>query len=678
MALSRFLAPACPRLRPAAFQARCGHRCSRFLARSGVAFLLALSLAVAFPGARPLLAAGWSIKEVVIKARVLSNGSMAVTETRTFVFPEEFRWVGQWIPLQGCRDIGDIAVSEGDRDYAEVDRWAKDPATFHVVRTQDEVTVLIGYEQRAGERTLSLSYRVIDPVVVHNDVAELCWKFVGEDWEVGSRRVTVFIDLPAGAAPEEIRAWAHGPLQGRISITDSPTPGSSRVILEAENVPAGSFVEARVVFPVGLVPFSTNHSGRKALPLILAEEGRWAREANLRRALLRADAIAGPLLLLSALALAAWVLVRFGREFPPEHAPTYYRELPADYSPAELGVLWNWGSPEPADFTATLLDLARRGWILIEEVRRENSRPFGLGAARAPDYRVWRREAPPAGDALRPHEKSLIGFVFGEGVRRRSGSARRRAGGSEEAGRPPGAAGEPVLFSDIKSYARSNPSGMQLFFKTWQKQVQELAGPRGFFDEESARGRLLTAVGGVLLLAVGVGSMFLSLFVTGTGAMVSAAGLLVVTPFARRRSRYGSSQHALWRAFRRFLRHFSQLDRAELPALALWDHYLVYAVSLGVAKEVIRQLPLAYPEEDVARTLGRGWFIASRSGALAAGPAGVPVHAGLTRGLENLASFTSALTTSFQGSFSSGTGRGGGFSGGGGHGGGGGGGRAGG
>ena len=33
-----------------------------------------------------------------------------------------------------------------------------------------------------------------------------------------------------------------------------------------------------------------------------------------------------------------------------------------------------------------------------------------------------------------------------------------------------------------------------------------------------------------------------------------------------------------------------------MPQLILWEHYLVYAVALGVAKEVIKQLPIVYPQ----------------------------------------------------------------------------------
>ncbi len=39
-----------------------------------------------------------------------------------------------------------------------------------------------------------------------------------------------------------------------------------------------------------------------------------------------------------------------------------------------------------------------------------------------------------------------------------------------------------------------------------------------------------------------------------------------------------------------------------MPAIVLWEHYLVYAISLGVAREVIQQLPLVFSDADLQDT----------------------------------------------------------------------------
>ena len=55
----------------------------------------------------------------------------------------------------------------------------------------------------------------------------------------------------------------------------------------------------------------------------------------------------------------------------------------------------------------------------------------------------------------------------------------------------------------------------------------------------------------------------------------------------------------MWKAFKRFLLHFSNMDKAEIPSIVIWEHYLVYAISLGVAKEVLAQLPKVFNETEL-------------------------------------------------------------------------------
>ncbi len=58
----------------------------------------------------------------------------------------------------------------------------------------------------------------------------------------------------------------------------------------------------------------------------------------------------------------------------------------------------------------------------------------------------------------------------------------------------------------------------------------------------------------------------------------------------------GADHYARWSSFKRFLQHFSRLDQSTIPALIVWEHYLVFAVVMGDAKEVMEQLHLVYPE----------------------------------------------------------------------------------
>ena len=166
--------------------------------------------------------------------------------------------------------------------------------------------------------------------------------------------------------------------------------------------------------------------------------------------------------------------------------------------------------------------------------------------------------------------------------------------------------------------------------------------------------------------------------------MAVAGSFLLVWCYSRTLTQPGQWQVDQWQAFRRFLKDFSNLDRAQLPQLILWEHYLVYATALGVAEEVIRQLPVVYPElSQPDSQFGYYWGGMHHSRYDADGG-----HSSSFAGLASVSEIMSSLDDSWSSavsglgsagggsSDSGGGGDGGGFSGGGGDGGGGGGGDA--
>lgn len=56
---------------------------------------------------------------------------------------------------------------------------------------------------------------------------------------------------------------------------------------------------------------------------------------------------------------------------------------------------------------------------------------------------------------------------------------------------------------------------------------------------------------------------------------------------------------SMWKAFKKYLVEFSNLKEHDVPSIVLWEHYLVYAVSLGVAKKVIDHLKLIIRDDDL-------------------------------------------------------------------------------
>ena len=607
-------------------QARAAARASA--RRLGFAGGLAFLLIVLATHTAPVTAKSFIFTRVAIEASVEADGSLHIAEARTYAFDGDFSWATYRLPLTSTQRIEAIRVADERGPY--VPSASRRPGTYMVSRGGDAVVIRWSFRANDESRTFTIAYVVRNAVIVYADVAELYWKFIGTGWDRPSRDVQIAVGLPGRLRANQIRAWGHGPLHGDVR----PVDGGA--LLTVRNLPPATMVEARIVFPKEVVPGARMHLSTPGLPRILQEETSWAAQAN--RARLQQRALLGGLSALPLLALAGWfgLYLRFGREPVPTSPEGYYRELPAQYSPAELGVLWRFGSVQPADFTATVLDLVRRGYITVEVSGSDTD------TDRDDAYTLTRTRK---SDGLRRFESEVLEILFGSDDD--SVTIARRTGLPEKA-----------------------KTRMRRRFSQWMSKVSEAAKVQGFFDATSMRMRWIAAVLGILVL-FGAGWLTIALWsgiprgVRIAGAAAAASGLILAigSGAVARRSQRGAEDLRRWQGFRRFLVDFSEMQRAELPSLAIWEHYLVYAVPLGVAHRVAEQLRKIYPTDELARSPGLGPWVSSSSGG---------------RG-DPLASF-SAFTTAFASATSSATsssGGGGGFSGGGGGGGGGSGGSAG-
>ncbi len=596
--------------------------------------------------ANTALAKSYNVSNLHIKANVNSDGSMGVTEIRTFDFKGDFSWVIQDIALAGSSGISDIYISEDGQPYALADSG---PGTYSYKQIGDKIEVVWRFSAVNEPRTFTISYKVSGAVVSHLDVAELYWNFIGNEWEVSSSNVNVELNLPksASASAEEIKAWGHGPLSGEVKILSS-----DKITWSIPHLPARTFLTGRVTFPNELVPQATQTSNREVLTSILAEEEAKAAKANRARMINLAVVIISPVLFMLCIAAAIILHFRWGKEYKPQFDGDYYRELPGDYTPAELGCLWNFGNIGANETSATILDLARKGLLIIETRITEQKRLGGLlGTKTSTEYVLKRTDANIS--ELNNHEILLLDYFFDKVSQ----------------------TGDTMSFQHLKDFAKSNPTSMQSFMSNFKTKVKTSEASYGFFDHDTERIRTWQIASGVFVMMGGAALTIFSGNALGLLATVGGIILLVSGVLLKRRSPMGSTHLAMWKAFRRFLLDFSSLDRAEIPSLIIWEHYLVYATVLGVAKQVLNQLKIVYPEITQPRTgMYHGWAWMHLYGPSSA--------SNQLSGADLISGITDSLHTSVSAAInyrpSSGTGAGGGFAGGmGGGGGGGGGGRAG-
>ena len=150
---------------------------------------------------------------------------------------------------------------------------------YALINSKGNYEIAWGINEKHGSKTYKISYTIVDAVKNYADCSELYWQFIGTNFEVNINKVTGKIFIPEGQINKmEIRAWAHGQLNGEIKIEST-----TKVSFSVDNFYSGNFLEVRMALPNTLFPLNKNISTNERFNTILLEESNWARQANEQR-----------------------------------------------------------------------------------------------------------------------------------------------------------------------------------------------------------------------------------------------------------------------------------------------------------------------------------------------------------------------------------------------------------
>ncbi len=547
----------------------------------------------------------YNIMDFNVQCTINPDGTADITERIKYNFVGSFNGVLRNIDYIETDGIENIQVFVEDQDQSSREFTfnssnidADGPTGTYNLQHDDQLAKLKVYEKSSDTvKVFIYKYTLKNVVTKYNDIAEFNRKIVDSKWDVVLSNVYVLIKLPEGAEKQDLRVYGHGPLTGSSKILDG-----QNVEFKLRTLSPGDYIGTRVIFPATLVPDSTNIIAEDMLPKILDEEKRLADEANAERerarqeveeynrrieegrqrtARLRSIAnTAGIVLIIIWLPIALFLYFKYDKEFKRDFKAKYYRELPGEYTPAEMSILLTMGQVGTRDITATLMDLVRKGILIL---KKETYIKDGFFRDReVEDYSLsLNPEAPQL--EIKRHEDFLIGWFI----------------------RTIGRGGH-VFLDEISTYARTSSGARQFTrdYQRWCSMVKEEADKNDFFDKTSVKGRLAANLIGMLGY-FGIGISFITLLQAETGIPLMILGLIMFVFGGlriKRRTACGNEQYAMWKAFKNFLKDFSRMDKAEMPSIIIWEHYLVYAISLGVAKEVIKQLPLVFSDTDLQDT----------------------------------------------------------------------------
>jgi uncharacterized membrane protein len=456
---------------------------------------------------------------------VATDGSIEVAETITATFSGSWNGLYRTIPIeyrtpQGLNytlrlQVEDVTDGSGahlrtessrERHYRKIKIW--------VPGAQD------------ATRTIRLRYRVANGLRFFEEHDELYWNITGDEWDVPIRRATATITLPSGVSG--LRATAFRGTYGSTTRNDVTIDGNV-VHIATEGLAFHEGLTAVVGWNPGVVHRPT-----------AAEQVGSALFSNMPLAI--------PLLVFAGM-FALWR----SRGRDPALAPISTRyEPPADMTPAELGTLAD-GKPDMRDITATIVDLAVRGYVHIEE--QDSDRFLGLWTSK--DYVFTTTKPREDWSALKKHERDLLGAMFG--------------------------ANEMVSLSDLKNkFYKRLPDLKNSLYENLVKGGLYTARP-----DRVVTAYIVGAIAFGFLVGIGGAKIMESLGMQPTSAIVAgiASGLIIAAfgIFMPSRTVRGTRELENILGFREFL---SRVDADRLNRVVktpeMFEKFLPFAMALGV------------------------------------------------------------------------------------------------
>lgn len=477
-----------------------------------------------------------------------------------------------------------------------------------------------------------IEYIIEDVAVLHNDVAELYYNFIGEQFDDYISSVKIRVKIPE-KTNGDVRVWAHGPLNGEIDIYKDGEYNYG-AIASIKELNSNTPVDIRMVYPKEYL--TTNKTSNvNALDYILEVETERANEANNKRAYYKA--ITGFVTVLSILYILGLIILtikaykKHDKEHKSEFKNEYNREIIEDYDVPIVEYIMDKNITSNA-FSAQVMNLIYKRKISVEKDGKKKN-----------NY-IFKRINE---ENINPNESKIMKLLF------------------DEIGK-----NNTVTSKEITKYSKiTSSSGNNEFlnnFNLWKNSIIADAKKEAFYEKNSKKTLyILYGILGFIVayLDIIVLESAIAFFVVGIVSLVYLIYIVTI----RKRTVRGNEHYVRWKAFKKFLLDFGRFDEKDLPEIILWEKYLVYATLLGVADKVSKAMQVKLDSMPNA-SYTAGDFVFDYY-----------LYTSLSRDLNRTISrsYSSAVSAvnAARSRNSSGGGFGGGFSGGGGFGGGGGGGR---
>ncbi|MCI8587429.1 MAG: DUF2207 domain-containing protein [Clostridia bacterium] len=611
---------------------------------------LMMIITIIIIGITKTVSAELKLNVLKFEANIKENGDMEVTELWNIRI-EDTNTLYKYFKrdsskFSGIENVKVTDITSGKNQLYTKDRfWQYHVTKNHYYGAMNkegnfEIGWGVGLENSSATRVYKIEYTVKDALTKYNDYAELYWQFIGNGFEVPAKEVVGKITLPQEAEnKEKIKVWGHTEeLNGEIYVTSTNT-----IEFQLNGYNSGNMLEVRALIPTEMITSTTKYKDKEILREIIDEETRWVEEANSKR--LRKKVLITSVVSIVSLIIDIVIIMKIKKynkkqkeltqKYVPENNIEYYRDIPRkNATPGEAYRLINESISDITSvnigriFSAGLLDLSLKGYLEFE-INEQKKKEIII---KLTNKQINENEE------IR-EEKSIYEFL--KNIK------------NIENG---------ITVKELQKAIEKYPSKIEKLVENINKKISNGLKENELIDEKAKDEYSKYTSGQIVYFIVLVWSIISSIFVLideaniiikiciASTILMIIIGLIKSIIVAKKINVFtqkGVNEIEEWKGLKKYMKDYSLLDEKEVPAITIWEKYLVFATAFGIANEVIKQLKLVYPDFENVSTINSTTLF-------------IVMNTDFNR------TFSSAISTSMSTTYSSATGGGGGFSGGGG------------
>lgn len=509
----------------------------------------------------------YDISSADIFVDVKDNGLLVVNESYVYDFTGQFNGVYREIPLKDGESIENLSV-HADGAYTKLEQTNEDGLLkIKVYLYTDE-----GLSEPISDKSVKIyyNYDFVNVTKVYNDVGELQFKVLGDDWDQDIHNFNAKIQFPGDG---KLEYWINP-----ASISVNQSWDKNVLSISTDSISSDEYIEVRAIIPLADFsnPIYARHINENGYDKILEIQENYQNEVNFENTV---DFVV-PILLILTLIYPVAVYMKYGREPKVKNDLEYMHEPPSEENPVFVDAMFSTksdvGKSTNNGIQAAIMEMIDDGQIKLVDKNVEKKTLKLILPTNIQALNHYERDIV---NLLKPFEED--GVVDLKNIDNMLGTSFEK-----------------------KEFSRKK----EQIKKDYYKEDIEPIFENYFIDKGSMRLKfysIFLIIASVFylsyLLLSNLNINIIYYIISVMLIIISVVIFMLPNRIGGRWTEKGIEEFNEWKAFERFLNDFSLIKEHPPESIAIWNKYLVYATAFGNAdavKEAMGMLNVTDFDED--------------------------------------------------------------------------------